>query len=407
MNNYNVYSEIGPLKTVLLNEPGYELENLTPNLLNDLLFDDIPWLPLAIKEHQAFAKAFTDNGVKVLYLSNLVSECLDLNKDIRQEFIEEFIKDACISSETLAYYTQRYLESIENSLTLVKKTMSGIRKNELPNYAIRTLSDHISDYPFATDPMPNLYFTRDPFSIIGNGVSLNKMKTITRTRETIYGKFILKYHPVYKNNNLFYNRDYKTSIEGGDIIILNKDIICVGVSERTHPASIEKLAKNIFKNSNFKYVLAFDLPKKRSFMHLDTVFTQVDYDKFTVHSQCTDSFKVYELSKNPNDDNKLIVREVFDKIENILSSYLKRKITLIKCGGEDVISSDREQWSDGANTLTISPGKVIVYDRNHITNNILKDNGIEIITIPSSELSRGRGGPRCMCMPLYRENLED
>lgn len=407
MNNYNVYSEIGPLKTVLLNEPGYELENLTPNLLNDLLFDDIPWLPLAIKEHQAFAKAFTDNGVKVLYLSNLVSECLDLNKDIRQEFIEEFIKDACISSETLAYYTQRYLESIENSLTLVKKTMSGIRKNELPNYAIRTLSDHISDYPFATDPMPNLYFTRDPFSIIGNGVSLNKMKTITRTRETIYGKFIFKYHPVYKNNNLFYNRDYKTSIEGGDIIILNKDIICVGVSERTHPASIEKLAKNIFKNSNFKYVLAFDLPKKRSFMHLDTVFTQVDYDKFTVHSQCTDSFKVYELSKNPNDDNKLIVREVFDKIENILSSYLKRKITLIKCGGEDVISSDREQWSDGANTLAISPGKVIVYDRNHITNNILKDNGIEIITIPSSELSRGRGGPRCMCMPLYRENLED
>lgn len=407
MNNYNVYSEIGPLKTVLLNEPGYELENLTPNLLNDLLFDDIPWLPLAIKEHQAFAKAFTDNGVKVLYLSNLVSECLDLNKDIRQEFIEEFIKDACISSETLAYYTQRYLESIENSLTLVKKTMSGIRKNELPNYAIRTLSDHISDYPFATDPMPNLYFTRDPFSIIGNGVSLNKMKTITRTRETIYGKFIFKYHPVYKNNNLFYNRDYKTSIEGGDIIILNKDIICVGVSERTHPASIEKLAKNIFKNSNFKYVLAFDLPKKRSFMHLDTVFTQVDYDKFTVHSQCTDSFKVYELSKNPNDDNKLIVKEVFDKIENILSSYLKRKITLIKCGGEDVISSDREQWSDGANTLAISPGKVIVYDRNHITNNILKDNGIEIITIPSSELSRGRGGPRCMCMPLYRENLED
>ena len=402
MNKLNVFSEIGPLKTVLLHEPGEELENLTPTILQDLLFDDIPWLPLAIEEHRSFAQVFRDNGVEVVYLTDLVTESLDTNPDVKNEFIKEFIQEANIASETLTFYTEEYLKSFTSTKEMVKKTMSGIRKNEIPNFSKRTLSDYISDYPFVTDPMPNLYFTRDPFAIIGNGVSLNKMKTTTRSRETIYGKYIFKYHPIYKTSNLFYNRDYKTSIEGGDIIVLNSKIICVGVSERTHPSSIEKLAKNIFDNSSFEIVLAFDLPKRRSFMHLDTVFTQVDYNKFTVHSHCSNNFKVFELTKNKNIKNKLIVREINDTISNILSHYLGNEIILIKCGGEDSISSDREQWSDGANTLAIAPGKVIVYNRNHITNKILKDNNVEVITIPSSELSRGRGGPRCMCMPLYR-----
>lgn len=403
MNKINVFSEIGTLKTVLLHEPGAELENLTPTILSDLLFDDIPWLPLAIEEHRKYAQTLRDNGVEVVYLTDLVCESLDTSEDVKNEFIKEFIDEANIASDTLSHYTELYLKSFNSTLEMVKKTMSGIKKDEIPNFSKRTLSDYISDYPFVTDPMPNLYFTRDPFACIGNGISLNKMKTITRSRETIYGKYIFKYHPKYKNDNLFYNRTNKTSIEGGDIIVLNNKIICVGISERTYPSSIEKLAKNIFNNSSFEKVLAFNLPKTRSFMHLDTVFTQVDYDKFTVHSHCSDNFKVFELSKSPSDNNKLVVKEICDSIENILSHYLGTKVKLIKCGGDDSISSDREQWSDGANTLAIAPGKVIVYNRNEVTNKILKENGIEVITIPSSELSRGRGGPRCMSMPLYRE----
>lgn len=407
MNKINVYSEIGRLKTVLLHEPGEELANLTPTLLNQLLFDDIPWLPLAIKEHKSFAQVLRDNGVEVLYLTDLVAQSLDTCPEAKNKFIKEFVSEADIKSETLSHYVEKYLLSFDNTIEMVKKTMAGIKKEEIPSFSKRTLSDYITDYPFATDPMPNLYFTRDPFACVGDGISLNKMFTVTRSRETIYGKYIFLYHPIYKNNKLFYNRTMDSSIEGGDIIVLNSKIICVGVSERTHPASIEKLAKNLFTNSTFEKVLAFDLPKKRSFMHLDTVFTQVDVDKFTVHSQCTDSFRVYELTKNQGKPNKLNVVEINDKIDNILSKYLDRKVTLIKCGGDDSINSDREQWSDGANTLAIAPGKVIVYDRNHITNSILVNNNIEVLTIPSSELSRGRGGPRCMCMPLYRESMEE
>ena len=225
MNHLNVFSEIGKLKTVLLHEPGEELENLTPKYLDDLLFDDIPWLPLAKKEHQAFAKAFKDAGVKVVYLVDLVTESLNTSEDIKKEFIKQFIDEAKISSETLREIAVKYLESIPDTKTMVLKTMAGIKKKELPEKKIRTLSDYVSDYPFITDPLPNLYFTRDPFSIINDGVSLNRMFSITRCRETIYGEYIFKYHPIYKNNRLFYNRYMDTSIEGGDILVLNDETL--------------------------------------------------------------------------------------------------------------------------------------------------------------------------------------
>ncbi|MDD3171410.1 MAG: arginine deiminase [Bacilli bacterium] len=410
MENLNVKSEIGKLRRVLLHEPGRELENLTPKYLQELLFDDIPWLPLAIKEHRAFAKVLRDNGVEVLYLTDLVAESLDIDEDTKNEFIYQFISEANVTSETLTQILVEYLKSFTSTKTMVAKTMAGIKKSEIPHFTKRTLSDYIKDYPFVTDPMPNLYFTRDPFAVINNSVSLSKMYSITRSRETIYGEYIFKYHPLYKipEYELLYNRNNVLSIEGGDILVLSEKILAVGISQRTHPSAIEKLAKNIFysSNSSFKIVLAFDLPKNRSFMHLDTVLTQVDYDKFTIHSQCLDDIKVYEITPNLKKNKKLNVKVIDKQLADVLSFYLNRPITLIPCGGEDIISSDREQWSDGANTLAIAPGEVIVYERNHITNEILRKNGIKVHPIPSSELSRGRGGPRCMCMPFFRENIK-
>jgi len=410
MKKLHIKSEIGELKTVLLHRPGRELENLTPKWLNQLLFDDIPWLDLAQKEHDIFAETFRKNGVKVLYLTDLVAESISYSDDIKQQFIDQFIDESQVTSETLKVKLREYLNSFDDLKEMINITMAGIRKTDLPNYVKRTLSDYIRDYPFITNPMPNLYFTRDPFVIIDNGYALAKMSTLTRSRETIYGEYIFKYHQTYSDSSIikFYDRSNLASIEGGDILVLTDKIIAVGVSQRTHPAAIEKLAKNLFfyNKTEYETVLAFDIPKNRAFMHLDTIFTQVDYDKFLIHQDVKMVLKAYEIKASKNRENKLDVIPIEGTLDKILSKYLKQEIILIPCGGDDLVAADREQWNDGANTICLRPGEVIVYERNYITNDILKSYGIKVHTIPSSELSRGRGGPRCMSMPFIREDLK-
>ena len=408
MKQITVNSEIGKLKVVLLHEPGEELHNLTPSKLDDLLFDDIPWLPLAKKEHQAFAKTFKEAGVKVVYLTDLMKEVLDISIDIKNQFIEQFIKEAHIHSNTLREITTDYLKGIKDNKELVLKTIAGIKKNELPNYQIKSLADHVDEYPFVTDPMPNLYFTRDPFASIGEGVSLNKMYSVTRSRETIFGEYIFKYHPTYKTTPLYYSRYEDVNIEGGDIMVLNNHVLVVGVSQRTCAEAVERLAKNLFFNNetDFDTVLAFTIPQARTFMHLDTVFTQVDINKFAIHKGCYQKLKIFRITKDINNDKKVKVIELDQKLEDVLESYIGLPVTLIPCGGDDVISADREQWSDGSNFVAVAPGEVIAYERNDITNAALIKNGIKVHIIPSSELSRGRGGPRCMCMPLVREEVK-
>ena len=406
MSHIKVNSEIGKLKTVLLHVPGEELHNLTPKHLDDLLFDDIPWLPLAKKEHQKFAQTFIDNGIKVVYLVDLVTEALNTSREVKEQFVKQFVLEAQINSNTLSELVIEFLLSYKDTKEMVLKTIAGIKKNELPNYQKRTLRDLVDDKSFATDPMPNLYFQRDPFACIGDMVSLNNMFSFTRSRETIYGEYIFKYHPVYKDTKLAYNRNDVKSIEGGDIMVLNKSTLIVGSSQRTTPVAIENLAKHLFfeEKSAFSKIIVLFIPKARTFMHLDTIFTQVDVNKFTIHKECYDSLKIIEISKGEN--KKLIVNETDEKLKEVLERYLNKEVILIPCGGEDIISAQREQWSDGSNTIAIAPGKVIAYERNDITNNILRSYGIEVFEIPSSELSRGRGGPRCMCMPLEREDLE-
>ena len=231
------------------------------------------------------------------------------------------------------------------------------------------------------------------------------MFSITRSRETIYGEYIFRYHPEYKNTPLFYKRDLIKSIEGGDIMVLNKKTLIIGSSQRTTPIAIETLAKNLFykEETSFENIIVLSIPKARTFMHLDTIFTQVDVNKFTIHQECYDSLRIVEIHKG---ENKLVVSETKEELKAILERYLGKEVILIPCGGEDTVSADREQWSDGSNTIAIAPGKVIAYERNDITNNILRSYGVEVFEIPSSELSRGRGGPRCMCMPLEREDID-
>ncbi|MBI6091743.1 arginine deiminase [Clostridium perfringens] len=406
----NVTSEIGRLKTVLLHRPGEEIENLTPDLLDRLLFDDIPYLKVAREEHDAFAQTLREAGVEVLYLEVLAAEAIETSDEVKQQFISEFIDEAGVESERLKEALIEYFNSFSDNKAMVDKMMAGVRKEELKDYHRESLYDQVNDvYPFVCDPMPNLYFTRDPFATIGHGITLNHMRTDTRNRETIFAKYIFRHHPRFKGKDIpfWFNRDENTSLEGGDELILSKEILAVGISQRTDSASVEKLAKKLlyYKDTTFKTVLAFKIPVSRAFMHLDTVFTQVDYDKFTVHPGIVGPLEVYAITKDPENDGHLIAVEECDTLENILKKYLKRDIELIKCGGGDEIIAAREQWNDGSNTLAIAPGEVVVYSRNYVTNEILEKEGIKLHVIPSSELSRGRGGPRCMSMPLIREDL--
>jgi len=400
----NVYSEIGNLKKVLLHRPGKELENLMPEYLDRLLFDDIPYLKIAQEEHDAFAQIFRDKGVEVVYLEDLAAESL-INDEVKSKFIDEYIEEAGIKENRETGILKEYFLSFSDNKAMVLKMMEGIRKSEIKDYKGPGLAEFLSDqYPFIIDPMPNLYFTRDPFASIGNGVSIHKMLTVTRNRETLFGKYIFNYNPLYKGTKLFYDRTEDYSLEGGDILVLNKETIAVGISQRTHPNAIEKFANSILTEENsFKKVMAIDIPKTRAFMHLDTVFTMVDYDKFTMHPNIKSDIVVYVLTKV---DGKLNISEERGSLEEVLQKELNLdKVKLIKCGGDSVIDASREQWNDGSNTLCISPGEVIVYSRNYVTNQILEEEGIKIHIMPSSELSRGRGGPRCMSMPLVREDI--
>lgn len=346
----------------------------------------------------------------MLYLEVLAAEAIGTSDEVKQQFISEFIDEAGVESEKLKEALIQYFNSFSDNKAMVDKMMAGVRKEELKDYHRESLYDQVNNvYPFVCDPMPNLYFTRDPFATIGHGITLNHMRTDTRNRETIFAKYIFRHHPRFEGKDIpfWFNRDEKTSLEGGDELILSKEILAVGISQRTDSKSVEKLAKKLlyYPDTSFKTVLAFKIPVSRAFMHLDTVFTQVDYDKFTVHPGIVGPLEVYAITKDPENDGQLIAVEECDTLENILKKYLKRDIELIKCGGGDEIIAAREQWNDGSNTLAIAPGEVVVYSRNYVTNEILEKKGIKLHVIPSSELSRGRGGPRCMSMPLIREDL--
>ena len=404
----NVTSEIGKLKKVMLHRPGVELEHLVPGELERLLFDDIPYLKTARSEHDLFAKILRDNGAEVVYLENLMAEVLKQKPYLKEIFIRQFIQEGGSTANKFSAQLFDFLMNIEDEKELVLKVMSGVGMNELKSQISSPLVDLVkTGGRMIMDPIPNLYFTRDPFATIGRGVSLNQMYSKTRRRETIFGQYILENHPDFEGTPFYYQRTYPFAIEGGDILNLSRRVLAVGISQRTTPEAIELLAQNIFNDPNceIETILALDIPSIRAYMHLDTVCTQVDYDKFTIHPGILGSLRIYEICRGEGKE-ALHVTELDNSLPAVLAAHLGLdRVTMIHCGGKDRIASEREQWNDGSNTLCIAPGVVVVYDRNYITNRVLEENGVKVLEMPSSELSRGRGGPRCMSMPLIREEI--
>lgn len=398
----SVYSEIGKLKAVLLHRPGTEVENIVPDYLRRLLFDEIVFLKQAQREHDQFVRILNNEGVEVVYLTDLMADILQDSK-VREEFLMEFMIEGKVVTEGLQEAIKEYFSQL-SPRDFINKCISGLRNDELRHIKPKTLGDMIKNaYPFQLDPIPNLYFQRDPFASIGRGISLNVMANETRNRETIFAKYIFNYHLRFRKVPRWYNRDKTHPIEGGDILVLSKKVVAIGVSDRTSPTAVERVAQRLLDSEEgFQTVLAFDIPKKRAYMHLDTVFTMVDFDQFTIYPGIEEPLDVYSLTRGAS--SQLSIKYERRELSEILKVYLGLPaVNLIRCGDGDSIAASREQWSDGSNTLAISPGKVVCYNRNHITNEALRRNKIEVLEFDSYELSRGRGGPRCMSMPLIRE----
>ena len=425
-----VMSELGRLRRVCLHRPGDELLNLMPTDLGRLLFDDIPFLEVAQAEHDRFAELLRQEGVEVVYLERLVAEALEVVPGARQEFTSQYLAECGVHDNVALAAIRELLDSIRDPYELVP--MAGVTRRELElplgrryvagtgvvastsarlgsaSTLVAALGDSVEpDTELIVDPMPNLYFTRDPFCVVGTGVNLNRMYEATRRRETIYGRYLFACHPSYCNVPLWYDRDLAYHVEGGDVLVLGQHTICVGISQRTEAAAIDTMASRMIWDEAcpVEELYALRIPESRAFMHLDTVLTQIDVDKFTVHPAVLGTLQVFRISRGPR-PGELSVEEILDTLDHVLARILGLDaVQLIRCGGGDPIAAAREQWNDGSNPLAIAPGRICVYQRNNVTNEALARAGLELVVLPSSELSRGRGGPRCMSMPFVRERL--
>lgn len=392
----------------MLHRPGKELENLAPDILHRMLIDDIPYLKIAQEEHDAFAHVLRQQGIKVLYLEDLLAESLTDEK-VRRAFLDQLLDESSIKKQDpLHQLLLNYLQELPTK-EMVKTVIAGIRKSTIHN-STPSLADLAEDpdYPFYLDPMPNVYFTRDQQAAIGSGMTINRMTFRARRRESLFMETILKNHPDFKNATIPVWRDryHHGRLEGGDELVLNNHVLAVGISQRTSATAITDLAHNLFGHSSYDTILAIKIPHNHAMMHLDTVFTMINYDQFTVHPFILDKagkIDIYVLQ--PDDHNGVKITEKNDLVQVLKENLHLSELDLIPTGGGDPIAAPREQWNDGSNTLAIAPGEVVTYDRNYVSNDLLRKHGIIVHEIRSSELSRGRGGPRCMSCPLIREDL--
>ncbi len=407
-----VFSEIGALQKVLLHRPGRELESLTPQYLDSMLFEDIPFLERMQEEHDAFAGTLRQRGCEVLYVEQLLCDLLR-EPQLRSGLIELTLSGSRIPSLAIREQLQGALGAMDEQ-ELAQHLIGGVRKDELHDELTGSranLSYFIRDeYPFYISPLPNLYFTRDPGAVIGRVCAINRMHTGARMRETVLLSAIASHHHAFRDTpaeavNVLEGYTGESSIEGGDILVLNERTVAIGCSARSEAWAIEALADRILSDDGtdggFRQVLVVQIPFTRAYMHLDTVFTMVDHDKFTIYPGVEPHLRLFTITRSAKGPLRIAP-------EKGLRTALKRvlhiaAVDLIKTGGGDRITAAREQWNDSTNTLAIAPGVVVTYRRNMVSNDTLAKHGITVLPIRGSELVRGRGGPRCMSMPLYRE----
>ena len=401
-NGIHVYSEIGDLESVLVHEPGKEIDYITPARLDELLFSAILESTDARKEHKEFVEILKKQGINVVELVDLVVETYNLvDKKTQEKLLKDFLDDSePVLSPEHRKAVEKFLKSLKSTKELIQYMMAGITKYDLGIKA---------DKELIVDPMPNLYFTRDPFASVGNGVTIHYMRYKVRQRETLFSKFIFTNHPKLVKTPWYYDPAMKLSIEGGDVFIYNNDTLVVGVSERTDLDTITLLAKNIKANKEceFKRIVAINVPKWTNLMHLDTWLTMLDKDKFLYSPIANDVFKFwdYDLVNGGSNPEPVVNGLPLDKL---LESIINKKPVLIPIAGKGAteIETAVETHFDGTNYLAIKPGVVVGYSRNVKTNAALEANGIKVLPFKGNQLSLGMGNARCMSMPLSRKDVK-
>ena len=397
-----VGSETGRLRRVLLHRPGAEMEQLTPQLMNELLFDDIPWVEGMRREHDAFAQALRQEGCEVVYLEDMLEQVLAQGQ-VAAEFVDELLSRwICRDKQSTAYLRQRLLQL--SPAQLVECACSGLPLQE-GDFGPGSLSCYLQqEHNYLLSPLPNLYFTRDLGTVIGDSMILCAMNTPARRREAALLATIVRHHSDFAHIDLLYdNASCHMPLEGGDVLVLSDRVIAVGCSQRTSAAAVDYLAQRFLADDEQgqRRLLVVGIPEQRACMHLDTVMTMVDADCFIYYPWFLESATLVEISAGSKGS---LNYRVHDNLEGALASVLGLgAVELIKSGEGNSVSAAREQWNDAANTLCVAPRKVIVYNRNDVSNRALRAHGVETIEIEGSELVRGRGGPHCMSLPLLRD----
>ncbi|MTI94175.1 MAG: arginine deiminase [Firmicutes bacterium] len=397
----NVTSEIGALKKVLLYRPGMELEHLLPAYMEDMLFDEIPWLERAREEHDAFARALTEAGTRVYYIQDLVADIM-AERPIKEDLIREHLELSNIADPDTRSAVFEYLLDLPDNKTTELLT-AGLHKR-----LVRDLKDHLSlsdltpvGFPFYLPPLPSMYFMRDHGVMVGKDILMSSMFSEARKREPLFLRKVVKHHPLFADVEIIDTEPMPKGLEGGDVLVLSEDTLLVGLSQRTTEQAIETLALRLLgEQERLKQILVLQIPIQRAYMHLDTVFTMLDYDKFLFYPGIRDSVYLYRLTRGRSGR---IHAEQLGDLKGGLTQALERPVQIIYTNGSSLHQASREQWNDSTNTLAVAPGKVVVYNRNTLANKTLRSAGIETIEIEGSELVRGRGGPRCMSLPLERE----